>query len=336
MKRVWYNMVSLMLCSTLAGCGFVNVADLRPTVSKISVTVGGASAYLAEPLVQEALATTPSGVTVQSMLTHATPQSVMQSVYAKKPSAAILIGLPATLSQEVANQIGASRVFTLSTSTPIGTSATTAWVRLVPFPTLDVASLAGYLAGSIQSSGAIEVYGAAQRSGLLEAIASGLNVAHSKSALVDVRHSSGKLSVLRAGQVVIVFSPISQQEIDSLAQAGAKLIDLTGQIDPNAALRIPHGVILARGIQAVYHVIAQKQSATGTISIPVGLSDVLISQAGRYGTAAISRYRLLLERGTLQPTAYALASPTDAALSSYGLPVFATKLQAIKIAKKKA
>ncbi|KUO97001.1 hypothetical protein [Ferroacidibacillus organovorans] len=336
MKRVWYNMISLMLCSTLAGCGFVNVAHLRPAVPKISITVAGTSAFLADPLVQEALATTPSGVSVQPNFTDATPASVMQSVYAKKPSDAILVGMPATLSQEVASQIGASHVFTLSTSTPIGAGASFAGVSLVPVPTLAVGSLAGYLAGSIQPSGVIDVYEATQSSGLLEAIASGLNVSHAKSILVDMGRYTGKPGALRAGQVVIVFSPMSQQEIDSIAQTGAILIDMTGQIDPNAALRILRGAVLARGIHTVYQYIERKQGASGTLSIPVSLSDLRIQRAGRYGYAAVSRYRLLLERGVLKPTEYALSPPTDTVLASYGLPVIGTKPHSGKMAKKKA
>lgn len=306
----------------LSGCGFVNVAELRPPLLKQSVVVLVPGRWFASSQVVSAIRSAPAGVSAVEVLSPSTAQGLANVLARFRPRWVVVDG-NAPWAAQLAGERSGARFAVVAAAPPSGAAvANETWVVPDPAP---LASLAGYIAGGLIPQGSLSVSPAtAADAALLAALSSGLHAAFSSALAV-----SGQPTVTQS-----VYggppSPLPVVYVSLPGQSAAPPQNVSGWVDFSGGsaggagyspvARLSGQGLFSAGVRAAL-LRAAGGPAGGVVFFNALPSAVLQGYRGWPGPAGVENYVRLLTGAKVSPAGFAAAAPTAPTARLLGLPL---------------
>ncbi len=319
--RVILSFLSLAAVFSLAGCGFINVTDLTPTVKKTSVLLVGPNAWLKNAQVATKIAESPQGVSVISLSTDgvAAPgllkqieNSTANSVILVQPDVNVM-KLPAKHPNTHFYLVGNSMGVTGRNITSLTASDQ------------QLASIAGYIGGGSTALGqSINILPGSNipstvMTSVVDAVYSGAHAAFSTS---PVQWINPPVTTNIPQGVWVVWGTVPPSDFSRLVTANQKVIavnsnnNLSGK---SVLASYSETSLIANGIEVALNAIYHHQALPSVWNVPVQFQ--LNTVSGWQHPTGVSNYEQMISTGTLSPTGFLQTVPSVSTAQSLHLPV---------------
>ncbi len=320
LMRMALGLLSATIAISLSGCGFVNVANLKPSVRKTYALIVASRTWLRNAQVANELASPPDGVSIVSMITDGVSTTRLISeidhsnanVIVMIQPVAALLSLPADHPQVHYDVIGAEQ--------PVaGQNVTT----VAPNPE-QAASVAGYIAGGNAVLGQpIYVLSANANpiamAGVVNAVYSGARAAFSKSSVSWTNALATSYSALNG--IWLVWGNVPTSDVAPIIATRQPLITINSNNDLSSTTllaELTSTAWVANGLKMALQTIAEGQSPP-TVNVPVKFR--LLASSGWQQPDGITNYENMIAQGTLSPTGFLQGVPSVKAAQSLRLPL---------------
>lgn len=320
--RMVFSLLSVSVAFSLAGCGFVNVTNLTPTVKKTFVLVVGSSEWLRNSQIVDALASAPQGVSTVSLSTSGVAiaslikqinDSTANAIIMIQPNAA-LMKLPATHPQV--------HFYVIGKADPVVVPN----VSVLAPDNQQLASVAGYIAGSSAVRGQpLYVVSAAPTespamASVVDAVYSGAHAAFSTG---YVQWSGQFTSTAKLSQgIYVIWGTIPSANIAAIAVAKQKVIAVGSQNDLTGMTVVANYSAtgwVASSVQSALHAIYQQHPLPAVSSIPISFQVNVVPSWQQKG--GILDYERMIATGTLSPTGFLQGIPSVKTAQLLHLPI---------------
>lgn len=325
MHRQWQiilGIFSVLMMFSLAGCGFVDVSSITPTVKKINVLVIGPATYLKNAQIAKEIASAPAGLNVTPLVSDGTQSSTLPQMVERSFASAIVLIQPTPELKDLAVTHPNARFYWINTTQGLAPKNVT-----VLSPNLGVAaSVAGYIAGGTLTtqeplyvvSG--QALAKAASTSVVTAVYSGEHAAFANSPVVYAG-SPTSAGAAKAG-VWVVVGTISANDQNALIQAQQKVIPLFSQnlFQANQILASYSDIKWVQsGLQQAFSALVGNQAATSLTSVPMQVQ--IGTSTSKSSETAVRNYEHLILTGVLSPQGFREGTPSIRTAKLLQLPV---------------
>ncbi len=319
--RVILSFLSMATVFSLAGCGFINVADLTPTVKKTSVLVVGPNTWLKSAQVATRIAESPQGVSVISLGTDGVAlSSLLKQIENSTANSVILIQPSAKLMQLPAKHPN-THFYLVGNSTGV----TGKNITSLTASDQQLASIAGYIGGGSTARGqSINILPgytvpSTVKTSVVDAVYSGAHAAFSSN---PVQWVNPPVSTTISQGVWVVWGTVPASDLSRLVTANQKLVAVNSNnnLSGTAVLAsYSETSLIANGVEAALNAIYHHQSLPSVWNVSVQFQLNTVSSWQHQ--VGVSNYEQMISTGTLSPTGFLQNVPSVSTAQSLHLPV---------------
>ncbi len=319
--RTVLSFFSIVFVFFLAGCGFVNVANLTPTVKKTYVLLVGADKWLKNVQVENQMADSPQGMSVIPLATDGLATTALLKQINHSTANVVILVQPSTALMQLPASHPNIHFYLIGNSLKI----TGKNVTVLTENDQQLASIAGYIGGgSVTQGQTISILSGpsvppAAMTSVVDAVYSGSHAAFSAN---PVQWVSQPGNTTLAQGVWVLWGTVPANDIVTLAAAKQKVIavnssnNLTGM---SVVASYSPTSSISGGIQTALNAIYHQLALPKVWNVPAHYQLNTVSSWQQ--PSGVTNYEQMMTAGTLSPTGFLQNVPSVKTAQSLHLPV---------------